>query len=45
VHEAVGALSDLRYGRFAPSATGEDIGDEVLATLKQLEAACTNPAD
>jgi centromere-localized protein 2 len=45
VQEAVGALSDLRYGRFASSATGEDIGDDVLATLKQLEAACTSLAD
>ncbi|KAJ4311031.1 hypothetical protein N0V94_008157, partial [Neodidymelliopsis sp. IMI 364377] len=38
VQESVGALSDLRYGRFAQSASGEDIGEEVLATLKRLEA-------
>ncbi|PSN61144.1 hypothetical protein BS50DRAFT_593069 [Corynespora cassiicola Philippines] len=44
VQEAVGALSDLRHGRFAPSASGEDIGEEVLATLKRLEAACTKQA-
>lgn len=43
VQEAVGALSDLRHGRFAQSASGEDIGEEVLATLKRLEAVCTNP--
>ncbi|KAF2624204.1 hypothetical protein BU25DRAFT_433704 [Macroventuria anomochaeta] len=44
VQEAVGALSDLRHGRFAQSASGEDIGEEVLATLKRLEAVCANPA-
>lgn len=44
VQEAVGALSDLRHGRFAQSASGEDIGDEALAALKRLEAVCTNPA-
>ena len=44
VQEAVGALSDLRHGRFAQSASGEDIGEEVLATLRRLEAVCTNPA-
>ncbi|KAF2130816.1 hypothetical protein P153DRAFT_395238 [Dothidotthia symphoricarpi CBS 119687] len=45
VQEAVGALSDLRHGRFAQSAGGEDIGQEVLATLKRLEAVCTNTAE
>ncbi|KAF1942033.1 hypothetical protein EJ02DRAFT_454698 [Clathrospora elynae] len=44
VQDVVGALSDLRTGRFAPSASGEDIGEEVLATLKRLEAVCANPA-
>lgn len=44
VQEAVGALSDLRHGRFAQSATGEDLGDEVLATLKRLDAVCTTSA-
>jgi centromere-localized protein 2 len=44
VQEAVGALSDLRHGRFAQSASGEDIGEEVLSTLKRLEAVCANPA-
>ncbi|KAF3008909.1 hypothetical protein E8E13_011236 [Curvularia kusanoi] len=44
VQEAVGALSDLRTGRFAQSASGEDIGEEVLAALKRLEAVCSNPA-
>ena len=45
VQEAVGALSDLRHGRFTQSASGEDIGEEVLAALKRLEAVCANPAD
>jgi centromere-localized protein 2 len=40
----VGALSDLRHGRFAQPASGEDLGEEVLATLKRLEAVCANPA-
>ncbi|KAJ4985383.1 Cnl2/NKP2 family protein [Stagonosporopsis vannaccii] len=44
IQETVGALSDLRHGRFAQSASGEDIGEEVLATLKRLEAVCANPA-
>lgn len=44
VQEAVGGLSDLRHGRFAPVASGEDIGEEVLATLKRLEAVCANSA-
>lgn len=43
VQEAVSALSDLRHGRFAQSASGEDIGKEVLATLKRLEAVCADP--
>ncbi|KAF2017018.1 hypothetical protein BU24DRAFT_345128 [Aaosphaeria arxii CBS 175.79] len=42
VQEAVGELSDLRYGRFSQTATGEDISDEVLAALKRLEASCTD---
>lgn len=44
VQEAVGALSDLRHGRFAQSASGEDIGEEVLAAIQRLEAVCANPA-
>lgn len=43
VQEAISALSDLRHGRFAQSASGEDIGEEVLATLRRLEAVCTDP--
>ncbi|KAF2635016.1 hypothetical protein P280DRAFT_502094 [Massarina eburnea CBS 473.64] len=43
VQEAVGALSDLRHGRFAPSASGEDMREEVLATLKRLESVCAAP--
>jgi centromere-localized protein 2 len=43
VQEAVGELSDLRYGSFSRSTTGEDISEEVIATLKRLEAACTSP--
>jgi len=41
VQEVVGALSDLRHGRFAQPASGEHLGEEVLATLKRLEAVCT----
>ena len=44
VQEAVGALSDLRHGRFAQPASGEDLGKEVLATLRRLGAVCENPA-
>lgn len=44
IQEAVGAFSDLRHGRFAQPASGEDLGDEVLATLKRLEAVCASPA-
>ncbi|PVI07245.1 hypothetical protein DM02DRAFT_357297 [Periconia macrospinosa] len=40
LEEAVGALSDLRHGRFAQTASGGDIGEEALATLKRLEQAC-----
>ncbi|KAG9185535.1 hypothetical protein G6011_06866 [Alternaria panax] len=38
VQDVVGALSELRHGRFAPSSSGEGIGEEVVATLKRLEA-------
>jgi centromere-localized protein 2 len=44
VQDVVGALSDLRHGRFAPSAGSEDLNEEVLATLKRLEAVCTDTA-
>jgi centromere-localized protein 2 len=44
VEEVVGALSDLRHGRFAQPASGEDLGEDVLATLNRLEIACLNPA-
>jgi centromere-localized protein 2 len=43
VQDVVGALSDLRSGRFAPSTGGEDLNEEVLATLRRLEAVCANP--
>lgn len=43
VQETIGALSDLRHGRFAQTASGEDLGEEVLATLKRLEAVCADP--
>ncbi|KAH8708602.1 Cnl2/NKP2 family protein-domain-containing protein [Phaeosphaeriaceae sp. PMI808] len=43
VQDLVGSLSDLRYGRFGQSATGENLGEEVLATLKRLESVCANP--
>jgi centromere-localized protein 2 len=42
VEDVVGALSDLRHGRFAQPASGEDLGEEVLSTLKRLEAVCTD---
>tara|TARA_R110002003_G_scaffold41_3_gene2813 strand:- start:4161 stop:4427 length:267 start_codon:yes stop_codon:yes gene_type:complete len=45
VQEVVGGLSDLRHGRFAQPASGEDLGEQVLATLKRLEAVCAKPAD
>jgi centromere-localized protein 2 len=45
VQEAIGDLSDLRYGSLPKSAGGGDISEEVLATLKMLEATCGNPAD
>lgn len=44
VKDVVGALSDLRQGRFAQPASGEDLGESVLSTLKRLEAVCENPA-
>ncbi|KAH9875106.1 hypothetical protein J1614_004594 [Plenodomus biglobosus] len=44
VRELVGALSDLRHGRFAQTVTGDDLGEEVLATLRRLEAVCADPA-
>jgi centromere-localized protein 2 len=44
IEDVVGGLSDLRQGRFAQPAGGEDMGEEVLATLKRLEAACSNSA-
>jgi centromere-localized protein 2 len=43
VREIVGALSDLRHGRFAQPASGEGLGEEVLTTLKRLEAVCVDP--
>ena len=44
VREVIDALSDLRRGRFAQTAGAEDIGDEVLATLKRLETVCADSA-
>ena len=44
VKEVIDALSDLRRGKFAPTVGGEDIGAEVLATLKRLETVCADPA-
>lgn len=43
VKEIIDALSDLRRGKFAQTADGGNIGDEVLATLKRLEAVCADP--
>ncbi|KAF2277595.1 uncharacterized protein EI97DRAFT_441624 [Westerdykella ornata] len=44
IQNAVGELSDLRYGTFPKTVGGGNIGEEVLTTLKRLEAACTHPA-
>jgi centromere-localized protein 2 len=44
VQDTISALSDLRKGSFQQTASGEDIGEEVLATLKRLEAVCADPA-
>ncbi|KAF2199602.1 hypothetical protein GQ43DRAFT_375834 [Delitschia confertaspora ATCC 74209] len=39
--EAVGALSDLRYGRFSkPAGSSDELTEEVLSTLRRLESAC-----
>lgn len=45
IQDVVGELSDLRYGTFPKSVGGGDISEEVLATLKRLEAACNGTAD
>jgi centromere-localized protein 2 len=45
VQEAIGDLSDLRYGSFPKSVGGGDISEEVLATLKRLEASCEQAGD
>ncbi|KAH7399050.1 Cnl2/NKP2 family protein-domain-containing protein [Phaeosphaeria sp. MPI-PUGE-AT-0046c] len=42
INEVVGALSDLRQGRFTQPASGDDLGSEVLATLKRLESVCND---
>lgn len=42
INEVVGALSDLRQGRFAQPASGDDLGVEVLATLRRLESVCND---
>lgn len=42
MQEAVGELSDLRHGSFKSVGNGS-VGEEVLATLKRLEAACVDP--
>lgn len=44
VQEVVGALSDLRHGRFPSSASGEALGEQVVATLERLEVVCEKPA-
>jgi centromere-localized protein 2 len=43
VQDAIGELSDLRYGSFQKSVGGGDMGEEVLATLQRLDAACDKP--
>ncbi|KAF2470704.1 uncharacterized protein BDR25DRAFT_261847 [Lindgomyces ingoldianus] len=45
VRDAIGGLSDLRYGHFPRSpGTDDELGDELLATLKRLESACAESA-
>lgn len=44
VQDTISALSDLRKGTFPQTVGGGDIGEEVLATLKRLEAVCADPA-
>jgi centromere-localized protein 2 len=44
VEDAIGALSDLRHGKFAQTVSGEDIVEQVIENLKKLEAACVTPA-
>jgi centromere-localized protein 2 len=38
VQQTIGALSDLRYGKFSNG----QISDEVIDSLKNVEAACEN---
>ena len=38
---AIGDLSDLRYGRYTRAGgLGEDLGQDVLRTIKRLNLAC-----
>lgn len=42
IQETIGELSDLRYGNLPRPAGQDNISEEVLATLKRLEAVCSN---
>lgn len=42
IESTVGALSDLRYGKFSqPLGSGNDIRDDVLDGLQALEKVCS----
>ncbi|KAF5853949.1 hypothetical protein GGP41_006736 [Bipolaris sorokiniana] len=43
VQDVVGALSDLRHGRFPASTSGDSLGEEVTVALRQLETVCGKP--
>lgn len=41
LHNTVGDLSDLRYGKFAkPPGSTEEFGQEVLQGIKRLQEVC-----
>lgn len=45
IKSTIGDLSDLRYGRFnKPAGTGEELGREVLDSLRQLKKVCDSSA-
>lgn len=45
IHELVGGLSDLRQGRFAQSASGQELAEEVRATLTRLNTVCSEAVE
>ncbi|KAF1809101.1 hypothetical protein P152DRAFT_404046 [Eremomyces bilateralis CBS 781.70] len=40
IQTATSDLSDLRYGRFPTTVSGEELGSSVFTTLKRLESVC-----